>query len=1853
MVKKAPGTKTKHGVVRHRTFLTVGLGFVFSIALVLGGFLFAHDALAVSFRDVSGTLGLTSADLVDTVINIVRWALGLLGIVAVIFILYGGFIWLTSGGNEEKVQKAKLIIRNAVIGLVIVLLSWAITFFVIDLIGDITGDNDGNDGDNPNGGFPTFGVEWVSPKEGETNVPICRIVQVGFSDDVNAATLTENTFFVRVEGGDDAGQTCTEHQDCASGNCNAGTCQGDRLAVEKYVTDGPDAQLIPKAVEEDIWITNTQYRVTLTPEVKSMDNRGLRGQYSWTFSTGELDDDIPPTVLGDLTDEKRSPEGINVCLSAPVQAWFNEPMDVLSLKNDGALELAPTLAAGFTPKVPDVDKVDYKPKGNYTPFTTYEPTLKSDVIKDACGNFLDGDKDNAEFPDYPTAPVSNWVFTTNEDTQCEPVVDTVDPNTGLYDDTGTVRITGSNFGLFGDVIFNSSVKVSPQDVQCMNLANGFPGLGYDARECMGINDWDDNTITLQGIPASSGASSGAISGALAVEVAGERSNASEFWVNSPHIDRLSPEHGPIGQFITVKGTGFGTLQGQVHFVLRTQANHNTKVLATLPCATWSDTQIIIEAPAGFNVDDVVYVQVTRADFRRSNGRDFTYTNEPLGPGICKINPGCGLSGEATTLEGFRFGNSDGSNDRVDVNDTENNTDNWTDKEIRLTITDNIEEGSNEVVVVNEDLPSNAVDYISPCGGGIGCDGDPVTPMCEEGVSCPQGQLCDYTGSCTCVSAPSVLEGTVCENPATLFPSPNPKKNATGVCVNALVHATFNTDMNNSTLTNESNVVLEKCNQGDDFDATACAVLTGNSYTVTANAAGEGVTVTPAGSAFDTAFWYQVRLTTSVLSATGFPLSSEYDWHFKTSDSADFCVYDSVDIDPSRYTFKQAEEEKGFVGTPYDSKTCQLLRANPSEIWDWSLDPAGDLVVDDPVEGAVENQTQVTSLFSEGSTKLLADINTGAHGDAPITVNLYGCSQDADCDACGGGGDCVESIGKCAPQITRVDPLDGAPGNLVTVNGCYFGKYQTGVSSVYFTDNVLAPFPAFCGDVEDNWKDTQVVVEVPEAAGNGPLKLRSEYYDTDPAFEDTSADSFAVSNRDYPGLCAIDPERGPMLEPFTLAGIRFGVTQDRVEFDDGSQKRDAILSQWGDTLIKGQVPSDASESKHDVRVIQTGEQSNAVNFTVRGGGGEGDACGIINPVCTPLVSCNEGLTCDTSSCICVSEESPVFPPKVTRINPPDGATNVCTNALVEIEFDQVMRTSSLQENITLTRIHGEDCEEGLSFWDRARNTLFSWIIRSAQADHLSCPVETTLRIQQIGEEDARHTIVYIEPEKNLLSGDGSMNYQVDITSGTEGVLSEKGMPMGTDVQSQFGTGSQACRIADVKTYVSWKDVESGDLTEIESSTDVFTCALDICPEDIDPVGGNQHGYRSQAYAHDDYALGGIGYAWQSAGDIVAVAPKDTQSSKGTVQQKQGNETVTVTATGSEADDTMDDIINVTSTVCNKPWPTTPPFYYLDAETGWRTFYCMDGGQPESLVADQNNYAVTPNNNIDELLRDVLFIPQSGIGSIGVRIYENEGRLSPEAWAAKNLDIDASRNGARRDSYPQAVVSGTSYITATNLKESVPPKLYANMYVFDVSEEADATTQNIYQQMMANLFFNVNVSIDDKERISRDLDRVIALGDIGKYSLDYKEENESFVTLDAETFIPQNSTSRWSSWNATLGNALGHKLEEDPINEFSDQDTQCLVEQGYDPEGNCWNPAAKTFTCPADSHVLHYQYNTSKRTFNVFGNLEYDHPATGDWITGQYNPCNFGAPYNASMCSCYNYTAEYHEDGTHTYGDYTPL
>lgn len=82
--------------------------------------------------DVPGQAGLIlpATDPRVIVAKIIKVALGFLGIVAVGLILYGGFLWMTSAGDEEKIAQAKKVIINATIGLAIILAALGIVQFI-------------------------------------------------------------------------------------------------------------------------------------------------------------------------------------------------------------------------------------------------------------------------------------------------------------------------------------------------------------------------------------------------------------------------------------------------------------------------------------------------------------------------------------------------------------------------------------------------------------------------------------------------------------------------------------------------------------------------------------------------------------------------------------------------------------------------------------------------------------------------------------------------------------------------------------------------------------------------------------------------------------------------------------------------------------------------------------------------------------------------------------------------------------------------------------------------------------------------------------------------------------------------------------------------------------------------------------------------------------------------------------------------------------------------------------------------------------------------------------------------------------------------------------------------------------------------------------------------------------------------------------------------------------------------------------------------------------------------------------------------------------------------------------------
>lgn len=80
----------------------------------------------------------TNTNLISVIAEIIKIFLSLLGIIFIILMIYAGYLWMTAGGNDEQVAKSKTIIRNCLIGLIIALSAYAITYYVIENLIQIT-----------------------------------------------------------------------------------------------------------------------------------------------------------------------------------------------------------------------------------------------------------------------------------------------------------------------------------------------------------------------------------------------------------------------------------------------------------------------------------------------------------------------------------------------------------------------------------------------------------------------------------------------------------------------------------------------------------------------------------------------------------------------------------------------------------------------------------------------------------------------------------------------------------------------------------------------------------------------------------------------------------------------------------------------------------------------------------------------------------------------------------------------------------------------------------------------------------------------------------------------------------------------------------------------------------------------------------------------------------------------------------------------------------------------------------------------------------------------------------------------------------------------------------------------------------------------------------------------------------------------------------------------------------------------------------------------------------------------------------------------------------------------------------
>ena len=117
--------------------------YTYSLFVSLFAFLVATPAKAVSIMQGTspGCLPKGSCTLNDFVVILVNASknfLGLSGSMALLFFVYGGVVFLISGGSSEKVTKGKQILIGSVIGMVIIFTSYTVIGFILGAL-DVPG----------------------------------------------------------------------------------------------------------------------------------------------------------------------------------------------------------------------------------------------------------------------------------------------------------------------------------------------------------------------------------------------------------------------------------------------------------------------------------------------------------------------------------------------------------------------------------------------------------------------------------------------------------------------------------------------------------------------------------------------------------------------------------------------------------------------------------------------------------------------------------------------------------------------------------------------------------------------------------------------------------------------------------------------------------------------------------------------------------------------------------------------------------------------------------------------------------------------------------------------------------------------------------------------------------------------------------------------------------------------------------------------------------------------------------------------------------------------------------------------------------------------------------------------------------------------------------------------------------------------------------------------------------------------------------------------------------------------------------------------------------------------------------
>ncbi len=648
--------------------LRFATSFVVSLALIAGVWLSlpapVHAQITDGLTAVGGVTGLSSADPRVIAARIINVALGLLALIFLVLVIYAGFLWMTSGGDSGNAEKARTLLKNAVIGLIIILCSWAITRYVISRL--LAAVNSGTDSDSPTdgdddngfGGGPTssFQIRSILPS-GSIAIRNFHVTFL-FTRDVDGALVPGSVHVYKAEGRTPVDGTFT---------------------VNGAMVDFVPSAICDTAPSERCFDRDTDYIAVVDTSFRSLATAGQVSQRiicgglslpcQVAFRSGNLIDLTPPTALLQIPYDGQSVP-LNNLITISTRAIDDAAVAYVTSSVDTAqvgIDAPTTTVATFTASIPwstagvATGTHALRSQANDLAFHSgMSSVVRVAVLPEHCFNLRqDADETGPDCGGTSCLLCDGSSCTPGPggDIQCRgggcdalpdgggvcrshPVILNVSPDDGR---PGTiVTISGANFG------------INPGAVHFWD-GSGFTIRASAPAVCAVGSTWSSGQIFVE-VPV------GAVTGPIRVTHAsstfdttngGEGPVLDNFVVNTsihPGLCAATPSTGQRGDVLTLTGTGLGATPGRIFFSDRDQTPSS---FAT----PWTDTRVGMQVPIIAAGTYPVRVQVGGQD---SNRVAFTVTERVRGnPTITTIDPVDGPIGEYVTLRGRDFGTTIG------------------------------------------------------------------------------------------------------------------------------------------------------------------------------------------------------------------------------------------------------------------------------------------------------------------------------------------------------------------------------------------------------------------------------------------------------------------------------------------------------------------------------------------------------------------------------------------------------------------------------------------------------------------------------------------------------------------------------------------------------------------------------------------------------------------------------------------------------------------------------------------------------------------------------------------------------------------------------------------------------------------------------------------------------------------------------------------------------------------------------------------------------------------------------------------------------------------------------------------